>query len=75
MISALTYAINSIAQHRGSHHIHLLKALPLLHLLRGDCAAHEQSVIHPSDIVWTDPCVNLNTANQLMYHKKGSVLC
>ena len=74
MIESLSDVMNHIIRrHQESHTIHILKALPLLHLLRGDCVAHKQCVVHPSAIVWRDPDVDLQTTNHLMYYKEGSV--
>lgn len=47
--------------------IHLLKALPLLHFLRGICNPEQQSVPHhPVEVIWGDPVLMLRPA------KKGS---
>ena len=73
MIHSLTAFINQI-QLNESHTVHLLKALPLLHLLRGDCAPHEQCVIRPSVIDWKDPAIDLRATQRIMTYKKGSVV-
>lgn len=74
MIESLTDVMNQVIRRRQAQHtINILKALPLLHLLRGDCIAHKQCVVHPSAIVWTDRWVDLQTINHLMYFREGSV--
>ena len=73
MINSLTAFINQI-QLNESHTVHLLKALPLLHLLRGDCVPHEQYVVRPSVIDWEDPVIDLKSTQQMMTYKKGSVV-
>ena len=75
MIDSLTDIINRImVQQNESHTVHLLKALPLLHLLRGDCAPHEHYVVQPSAIKWKDPAIDLRATQQMMTYKKGSVI-
>ena len=74
VMESLTDVMNHVIRRRqASHTIHVLKALPLLHLLRGDCTVHKQCAVHPSAIVWTDPDVDLQTTNHLMYFNRGSV--
>ena len=65
--------INQI-QLNESHTVHLLRGLPLLHLLRGDCAPHEQCVVCHFAIDWKDPAIDLRETQQIMTHKKGSVV-
>ena len=75
VIDSLTAIINRImARQDESHTVHLLKALPLLHLLRGDCSPNEQSVMRPSAIKWKDPIIDLRATQQMMTYKKGSVV-
>ena len=73
VIHSLTAFINQI-QLNESHTVHLLKALPLLHLLHGDCAPHEQCVVRHAAIDWKDPAIDLRETQQIMTHKKGSVV-
>ena len=75
MIDSLTDIINRVMVRQDeSHTVHLLKALPLLHLLRGDCVPHEQCVVQPSAIDWRDPTIDLRATQQMMTYKKGSVV-
>ena len=53
--------------------IHLLKALPLLHFVRGDCTPNEQRVIQPYKIEWLDPKIKLGTVRSTMLYKQRSV--
>ena len=52
--------------------IHLLKALPLLHFLRGDCTVYQQLVCLPTEIKWKVDGLNLDIIRSNMEHKKGS---
>ena len=72
MIESLTGVINLvIRQKQKSHTIHLLRALPLLHLLRDN---HQKDVVRPSAIKWTDPSIDFTATQQLMSSEKGSVV-
>ena len=74
MIESLTDVINLvISQKQKSHTIHLLKALPLLHLLRGDCTPFQQCVVQMSATRWNDPSsIDFTTTQQVMSSEKGS---
>lgn len=75
MIESLTDVIKLvIGLKQESHTIHLLRALPLFHLLRGDCTPFEPRVVRPSAIIWNDSYVDLTTTQQVMTSKKGSVV-
>lgn len=74
MIKSLIEVMNCIIRQREVHIINLLKALPLLHLLRGDCTPHEHRVVHPAAIVWTDSDVDLKTAANYLHYKRGLVM-
>lgn len=76
MMESLTDVIKLVINLKEeSHTLHLLKALPLLHLLRGDCTPFQQRVVRPSAIRWDDPCIDLTTTQQVMSScKKGSVI-
>ena len=71
MIEALTAVMDRISKTDCT--VHLLKALPLVHLLRGDCGPCEQIVVRPSAIEWTTPGVKLGTIRNKMDFKKGCV--
>ena len=64
-MNSLTNVMNriiSICRHNVVHTLHLLKALPLLHFLRGDYDCYGQLVFSPADIIeWTDPTLKLAT--------------
>ena len=64
----------AIQRYKEELTIHLLKALPLLHFLRGDCVPYQQLVVQPTKIKWGDPELQLATVQHLMYYKKGSAL-
>ena len=55
-----------ILQRKPEFTILLLKALPLLHILRGDCSPNEQRVVQPSNIVWFDRDIRLGIVRQTM---------
>ena len=58
----LTNFMNQIIYLRDVvHTLDLLKALPLLHFLRGDCDRYEQLVLPPADVIkWMeDPTLKL----------------
>ena len=75
MIESLTKVINLvIGQKQESHTIHLLRALPLFHLLRGDCIPFQHYVVRPSDIIWNDPYIDFTATQQVMSSKKSSVI-
>ena len=74
MIDSLTAIINRIMVRQDeSQTVHLLKALALLHLLRGDSGPHEKYVVRPSAIKWKDLVIDLRATQQMMTYKKGSV--
>ena len=52
--------------------VHLLKALPLLHFIRGDCTPNEQLVVQPSKIEWLDRGIQLGTVRSTMLYGKRS---
>ena len=53
--AAMTFVLNqTILNIKEEYVIHLLKAYPLLHLLRGDCVPNEQTIFRPSAIKWTE---------------------
>ena len=62
-MDSLTNVMNRIIhRHNVVHTLHLLKALPLLHFLRGDCGHFEKLVLSPADVSkWTDPAIKLGT--------------
>ena len=67
-MNSLTNVMNRITdRHNNVHTLHLLKVLPLLHFLRGDCGHYEQLVLPPADIEWTDPEVKLGTIKSTMH--------
>ena len=75
MIESLTDVIKLVIDLKEeSHTIHLLKALPLLHLLRGDCTPFQEYVVHPSVIMWNDTYIDFTTTQQVVSSKKGSVI-
>ena len=63
-----------ISQRNREFTIHLLKAIPLLHFLRGDCTPHEQRVVQPSKIKWLDPDIHLGTVHSETFYEKMSVI-
>lgn len=77
MIKALIAIVNRvIGIDQEEHAIHLLKALPLLHLLRGDCKPRQQIVIRPSTIEWTDTDIKLGSIKRrIEWMKIGYELC
>ena len=52
--------------------IHLLKALPLLHFLRGDCTPYEELVCWPTDMKWREYRLDFAKIRSTIEHKKGS---
>ena len=75
MIESLSNVIKLvIALKNESHTIHLLRALPLLHLLRGDCTPFQHCVVRPSAIIWNDPSIDFTTTQQVISSNKGSVI-
>ena len=75
MMESLTDVIKLVkSQKQESHTIHLLRALPLLHLLRGDCTPFQQCVVRPSDISWNDHSIDFITTQQVMSSNTSSVL-
>ena len=70
-MDSLKNVVNRIIGLRNAvHTLHLLKVLPLLHFLRGDCDRYEQLVIPPADIKWTDPTIKLGTMKHTMHSEK-----
>ena len=63
----------SIPMIKEDHVIHLLKAFPLLHFLRGDCVPKERTTLRPSAIKWTDLTGPLRGTEHMMYYKKELV--
>ena len=53
--------------------IDLLKALPLLHFIRGDCIPNEQLVVQPSKIEWLDDDIQLGSVRSTMLYVKRLV--
>ena len=77
MTKALSVLFNRIVKRnkfKVDYTIHLLKALPLLHLLRGDCGPHERIIVRPSAIKWMDPVIDLQPVRYRMEQRKGCVL-
>ena len=62
-----------ILRGKPEHTIDLLKALPLLHFIRGDCIPNEQRVIPPSSIMWFDRDIHMGTVRGTMSREKKSV--
>ena len=68
VVDSLTNVMNRIICLRnGVDTLHLLKAFPLLHFLRGNCDRYEKLVLPPADIKWTDPAVKLGTMKHTMH--------
>lgn len=67
--------INQIVSQRKSEFtILLLKALPFLHFMRGDCTPNEQRVVKPSKVEWLDRHIQLQTVHfTMLYEKSGLV--
>ena len=62
-----------ISQRKPESTVHLLKALPLLHFMRGDCTANEQRVVQSSKIEWLDRDIHMGTVRTTMSDVKRSV--
>ena len=62
-----------ISQHKPESTVHLLKALPLLHFIRGDCIPNEQRVVQSPKIVWLDHDIQLGTVRSTMLFVKRYV--
>lgn len=74
MIESFSHVIKLVIDQKvESYTIDLLKAFPLLHLLRGDCTPFQQCVVRPYAINWGDPYIDLTTTQQKMSSSKGSV--
>lgn len=74
MIESLTDVIKLVIDLKEeSYTNHLLKALPLLHLLRGNCTPFQECVVRPSVIKWNDRYIDFTTTQQVISSKKGSV--
>ena len=72
MIKSLIDTMNQIIRQRKREFtVHLLKALPLLHFLRGDCSPRGQCVVQP---VWLDPDIHLGTVRYEMLYEKESAI-
>ena len=72
-VSLITIMDQIILQSKPEWTIDLLKALPLLHFVRGDCIPNEQLVVQPSKIEWLDRNIKLGTVRSTMLYKKRSV--
>ena len=73
-LTAVFYRANSSNIKEEEDVIHLLKAYPLLHLLRGDCAPGEQTIVRPSAIKWGDLTHALRSTSHMMCYKKGLII-
>ena len=72
-MSLITIMDQIISRRKSEYTIDLLKALPLLHFIRGDCFPNEQLVVQPSKIEWLDGDIQLGTVRSIMLFVRGSV--
>ena len=56
---------------------HLMKALPIIHFVRGDCKPHQQISFDPThdSWVWEDKTLNTSVIQSVMTNRSGYVIC
>ena len=54
-----------------------MKALPIMHFVRGDCRPHQQISFDPTHVswVWEDKTLNMSVLQSAMTNRSGYVIC
>ena len=55
---------------------HLMKALPIIHFMRGDCKPHQKISFDPTQDswVWGDETLNMSVIQSAMTNRSGYVI-